>query len=216
MDNLILLCDKHHKMAHSRVIDRKALREYKKLLSVSYNTLINERFDQLEKLLREQSKSRLDPELPEKQYISFDLEKRSPKRHEILYFSLDHIAICHYERLSGLEFEHQVEFFRGEDKLLLDALRQSDQEEDIIIDVHYFRTSYIDAPAYASWLEKKIELYELLTGRKARGILLIVVRKPHMKREGYLSLTEQGVKACTRNITLKVYSCEEVGFQPDP
>lgn len=29
--NLILLCDKHHKMAHAKVIDRKSLYEYKKL-----------------------------------------------------------------------------------------------------------------------------------------------------------------------------------------
>jgi hypothetical protein len=33
--NLILLCDKHHKMAHADVIDRKALREYKRLLTGS-------------------------------------------------------------------------------------------------------------------------------------------------------------------------------------
>ena len=32
-ENLILLCDKHHKMAHAKKIDRKALREYKKLLN---------------------------------------------------------------------------------------------------------------------------------------------------------------------------------------
>lgn len=31
--NLILLCDKHHKMAHAKKIDRKALKEYKKLLN---------------------------------------------------------------------------------------------------------------------------------------------------------------------------------------
>ena len=31
-ENIILLCDKHHKMAHDNVIDRKALREYKRLL----------------------------------------------------------------------------------------------------------------------------------------------------------------------------------------
>lgn len=34
-ENLILLCDKHHKMAHANVIDKKALREYKRLLSGS-------------------------------------------------------------------------------------------------------------------------------------------------------------------------------------
>lgn len=31
-ENLILLCDKHHKMAHARVIDTKALLSYKELL----------------------------------------------------------------------------------------------------------------------------------------------------------------------------------------
>lgn len=53
--NLILLCDKHHKMAHAKKIDRKALQEYKKLLNIQiqhhqtmvnnsdfYNFLINE------------------------------------------------------------------------------------------------------------------------------------------------------------------------------
>ncbi len=32
IENLILLCTKHHKMAHKKAIDRKALREYKLLL----------------------------------------------------------------------------------------------------------------------------------------------------------------------------------------
>jgi len=32
LENLVLLCVKHHKMAHAGVIDRKALREYKRLL----------------------------------------------------------------------------------------------------------------------------------------------------------------------------------------
>jgi len=34
VDNLILLCDKHHKMAHANKIDRKSLKEYKKLLNM--------------------------------------------------------------------------------------------------------------------------------------------------------------------------------------
>ena len=38
IENLILLCDKHHKMAHADVIDRQALREYKKRLANSHNT----------------------------------------------------------------------------------------------------------------------------------------------------------------------------------
>ena len=46
-DNLILLCDKHHKMAHANKIDRKALKEYKKLLNIHnqpYETIINNDF----------------------------------------------------------------------------------------------------------------------------------------------------------------------------
>lgn len=31
IENVIVLCDKHHKMAHAGIIDRKALREYKRL-----------------------------------------------------------------------------------------------------------------------------------------------------------------------------------------
>lgn len=34
LDNLILLCDKHHKMAHANKIDRKSLKDYKKLLNI--------------------------------------------------------------------------------------------------------------------------------------------------------------------------------------
>lgn len=56
IENLILLCDKHHKMAHENKIDRKALNKYKDLLNIQiqhhetmisnnsdfYNNLINE------------------------------------------------------------------------------------------------------------------------------------------------------------------------------
>lgn len=38
LENLVLLCDKHHKMAHAGVIDRKTLREYKKLLIGSHDS----------------------------------------------------------------------------------------------------------------------------------------------------------------------------------
>jgi len=211
LDNLILLCDKHHKMAHAKVIDRKALREYKKLLTASHNTLINERFDQLEKLLKGEDKtSQPKSEPAERQPVDENTQKLTPKRHEILYFALTHVAIAHYEKVHDLYFEHQVEFVRGSDRLLLDAVRQDDDlDSDIIIDVHYFRKSYMDAPVYGSWLEKKIELYELLTGRKAKGILLVVTGK---KMD--IPLTEEGVSKCERDISLEVYTCDEVGFHP--
>lgn len=40
--NLILLCDKHHKMAHAKKIDRKALKDYKNLLNGKATTEIIE------------------------------------------------------------------------------------------------------------------------------------------------------------------------------
>lgn len=209
--NLILLCDKHHKMAHANVIDRKALREYKKLLIDSYDSLLLERFDQLEKLLKNKDKvsqPKLKP--AEKQPVDENIKKLTPDRHEILYFALTHVAIAYYEKKQNLYFEHQVEFVRGSDRLLLDAIRQDDDlKADLIIDVHYFRKSYMDAPVYASWLEKKIELYELLTGRKAKGILLVITGKSMD-----IPLTEEGVNECAQDIDLEVYSCEEIGFHP--
>lgn len=39
IENLIYLCDKHHKMAHNGIIDRKALRKYKKLNTESISEL---------------------------------------------------------------------------------------------------------------------------------------------------------------------------------
>lgn len=211
LDNLILLCDKHHKMAHASVIDRKALREYKRLLTDSHNTLILERFDQLEKLLKDKEKpSQPVAKAAERQPIDENIHKLTPERHEVLYFALTHVAIAYYENIHKLYFEHQVEFVRGSDRLLLDAIRQDDDlDSDIIIDVHYFRKSYMDAPVYGSWLEKKIELYELLTGRRAKGILLVVTGK---KMD--IPLTVEGVNKCERDISLEVYTCEEIGFHP--
>lgn len=37
-ENLILLCDKHHKMAHAGVIDRRALHSYKEILRTHLNS----------------------------------------------------------------------------------------------------------------------------------------------------------------------------------
>jgi hypothetical protein len=51
IENLILLCDKHHKMAHAGVIDRKSLHEYKKLLQVPNVGTLLERLEKLESML---------------------------------------------------------------------------------------------------------------------------------------------------------------------
>ena len=101
--------------------------------------------------------------------------------------------------------------------LRLDALRQDDRlENDFIIEVVYLRKSYTDAPIYGKWLESKVDLYELFTGRKARGILMVVVGRDRMKEEGQLPLTRLGVNECERQIELEVFTCTEIGFHPGP
>ena len=76
------------------------------------------------------------------------------------------------------------------------------------------RKSYADAPVYGKWVEAKVELYELLTGRKAKGILMVVVGRDRMK--GNLPLTTQGLEKCDRRIELEVFTCSEIGFHPGP
>ncbi len=215
LENLILLCDKHHKMAHANVIDRKALRQYKALLSDSHASLIAEKFEELKKLIVQGKSATPETEHSAVQPVDERVEKKAASRAEILNFALYHVTIAHYEKEHGLYFEHQVQFVRGETTLLLDALRQDDDlPEDIIIDVHYLRKPYMDAPAYGPWLAKKLEIYELLTGRPARGILIVVVGRERMLEGCYLDMTREGVASCSGKVTLEVYSCEQVGFHP--
>lgn len=215
IDNLVLLCDKHHKMAHANVIDKKALREYKKLLTDSRDSQIIEKLNELKTLIQDQKSNHPISQPTKLQPVDNRIKKLAPKRFEILNFALYHVAITHYEETHNLYFEHQVEFIKGDSRLILDALRQDDDlDKDIIIEVQYFRKAYMDSTVYASWVEKKIEIYELLTGRKAKGILLIVVGKERMTKDHYLDLTRKGIESCNRDVSLEIYSCEEVGFHP--
>jgi hypothetical protein len=54
-ENLILLCGKHHKMAHSGIIDKKALRSYKEILKARSNSndfLIGQERDRVHQFLK--------------------------------------------------------------------------------------------------------------------------------------------------------------------
>jgi hypothetical protein len=51
LENLILLCDKHHKMAHKEVIDRKSLKIYKDILNL--NNLLSQKVEELENNLKD-------------------------------------------------------------------------------------------------------------------------------------------------------------------
>ena len=215
LENLVLLCDKHHKMSHAEVIDRKALREYKKLLNNNHDWIVIEKIEELKALINDQKASKPISQPTNSQPIDTQISKVAPHRSDILHFALYHVAIAFYEKQNSLYFEHQVEFIKDESHLILDALHQDDDlSEDIIIEVQYIRKSYLDSIIYSQQIEKKIEIYKLLTGREARGILLIVVNKERMKTEDNLQYTYKGVEDSNEDITIEVLSCEEIGFHP--
>ncbi|MBA2056374.1 HNH endonuclease [Psychrobacter cryohalolentis] len=215
LENLILLCDKHHKMSHAEVIDRKALREYKKLLNNNHDSTIIEKIEELKALIKNQKASKPIPQPTNSQPIDPQISRLAPHRSDVLHFALYHVAIAFYEKRNNLYFEHQVEFIKDESHLILDALRQNDNlSKDIIIEVHYIRKSYLDSIIYSQQIEKKIEIYKLLTGREARGVLLIVVSKEKMKTETNLQYTYKGVEVSSEDITIEVFSCDEIGFHP--
>lgn len=215
LENLILLCDKHHKMSHAEVIDRKALREYKKLLNDNVNSTILEKIEELKMLINDQKASKPISQITNAQPIDTEVTKIAPSRSDILSFTLYHVAIAFYEKQNNLYFEHQVEFIKDESRLILDALRQdNDLPKDIIIEVQYLRKSYLDSVLYGKQVEKKIEIYELLTGREARGILLIIVNKEKMKGKVSLQNTYKGIENSPQDMSIEVFDCDEIGFNP--
>lgn len=62
LENLILLCDKHHKMTHVGIIDNKSLHEYKNLLKSNDTETLLQRFEKLESMV---AASRMIPPVEE-------------------------------------------------------------------------------------------------------------------------------------------------------
>lgn len=62
---------------------------------------------------------------------------------------------------------------------------------------------------------KKLELYELLTGRKAKGILLIVAKEGYGTKEDW-PLTLEGINEVSSpdSIEMVVYTYSDIGFKP--
>lgn len=102
----------------------------------------------------------------------------------------------------GTYFERNVEFSSGEGRLALDGLRTRDGEPDLLVDVHYYRKAYQEGSAYRQLVERKVALYQLLTGRPAKWIMLAIVGRENMLAEDALPLTRAGV-AATSDVLLK-------------
>lgn len=217
--NLILLCLKHHEMAHAGGIDRKSLHMHKKRLSASREADMEARLVRLEAAAAAMSLgSGVAPNLPipeisSDQPVDPDIRKSVARRSSVQAFALCQVAITQYEKDVGVYFERHVEFESSDRGLTLDGLKHfSDDTPDIIIDFVYVRKAYLDAPAYGRMLREKVELYEIMTGREAKGVLLVAVGRENMLGEERLPLIRESV--IENGIDLQVYSCGQLGFHP--
>ena len=216
--NLLALCDKHHKMAHAGVIDRKALREYKRLLKRSYDAELMRRITRLERLFAQAPKVDRDSGQgaagqAKKEVVS----KTVTPRARLSYIAIEELALTKFERDFGVLLERQPELQKGSARLHLDAVRQDDAlKHDVIVEVRWIRKRYLDAPVYVRQLIQAISTYDLLTGRKARGVLILVVPKAEMKGLDELPYTKAEILKTKPRPKVVIYSYEDLGFTPSP
>jgi hypothetical protein len=218
VENLILLCDKHHKMAHAGVIDRKSLHEYKHKLKEAYSSNLAERIRRLEELMAqgrnlEVEATTAQPYIPP---IDPDLPtKTTAHRSQLMYSTLEQIALAKYERDHNMLLERQPRFSKGAANIQLDAIRQDDNlPEDVIVEVRWLRKRYLDAPIWVRQVEAATSTYELITGRKARGVLVFVVPKESMKLVANLPFTAAELEKIELKPEIVIYTYSELGFDP--
>ena len=141
--------------------------------------------------------------------------KTTVKRWELYYQTLEELAISRFERQNNLLLERRPRFTRGNAGLQLDAIRQDDDlSEDIIVELRWLRKRYLDGPIWVRQVEAATSTYELISGRKARGILIFVVPKDDMKSISDLPWTSEELPKLERKPEVVIYTYEELGFVP--
>lgn len=214
--NLVLLCDKHHKMAHAKVIDRKALKEYKKLLNQNYASELHARIEALELLVEKSAQSDPIEEVAMRPIATEGLPiKVSGSRSAITGYTLEQVALSKFEKDAGFYLEREVTIQKEDAKLQLDALRQDDDfEKDVLVEVKWLRKRYLDGPVWIQQLEERIRIYNLITGRKAKGVLIFAVPKDSMAGVGSLPYTSTSLSETEFEIEVKTYTYQQLGFNP--
>lgn len=61
-------------------------------------------------------------------------------------------------------------------------------------------------------IDEKVGLYEMMTGRKAKGILVFVVQKDSMRGISDLHYTSEELQKSSRQPEVMIYTYEELGF----
>jgi hypothetical protein len=218
VENLILLCDKHHKMAHAGVIDRRALREYKERLRENYRSELHSRVEQLEKLVQHLAKVDESYQIRPSEAPNPDLAQKSvASRPAVMALTLEQLALVRFERERGYYLDRGVSYRKEGARVELDALRQDDRlNADVVVEVRWIRKRYLDSAIHVQQLDAKVALYELMTGRKAQGVLILVVPKVSMTDEESVRQSVDAAAQSERKPELVVYSYDELGFDPGP
>lgn len=94
--NLIVLCDKHHKMAHAGKIDRKALKLYKEMLTTSRDADILARIERLEAQRTDGGSELPVAESTEEQPVDTGITKLAASRSAVQAFAMCQVAITQY------------------------------------------------------------------------------------------------------------------------
>jgi len=129
--------------------------------------------------------------------------------------TLEQLALSKFERDTSLLLDRMPRLSKGKAQLRLDALRQDDElPEDLVVEVRWLRKPYLDAPIWVRQVEAATETYELITGRKARGVLIFVVPKESMKDVRNLPLTLEDLRKIERKPEIRIYTYAELGFDP--
>lgn len=205
-------------MAHNKVIDRKSLHEYKRLLQEAYTSDLSQRVRRLEELISQGNA--LEKEETSNQTVQPEASAGLPiktvsRRAQLMYLTLEQIALTRFERDSKLIFERQPKFVKGDATLQLDAVRQDDDlPEDVVVEVRWLRKRYLDAPVWVRQIEAATSTYEQMTGRNARGVLIFVVPKDSMKQISDLPVTAAELNKLDRKPEVVIYTYDELGFNP--
>lgn len=214
LENLVLLCDKHHKMAHKKIIDRKSLKRYKEILNEN-NTIIN-RIAELEKV--QQNLKNTDIESTQEIRAQFD-ENTSflsgSKRASLINLTLSQLALSKYESETNDFYLRQANLKWKDTNLKLDALfYEENSDTDKVIDIIWLRKRYLDTNVYIKNFEERLSIYEYITNRKAKGIILFIMGKNYLKNLEELPQINKAINESSSRFTVKSYGYSDLGYSP--